>query len=248
MKKRRGQNSVAVLGVAFAALALALVLWQNHDDPNVAAPRTDQAAVANGGGTTASATVVLAADSETIAAALATLDAIPAEGADEAPDYEREAFLPGGWADLDHDGCYTRNEILQRDLVDVTFLASDPECKVATGQLIDPYTGVTVNFDRAESTTTVQIDHLVPLAQAWRAGAWKWNKERRVAFANDPDEVLATAGAANQSKGDKGPAEWLPELNQCGYGAAYARLAGRYDLAIPAADRTALRALLESCA
>jgi hypothetical protein len=191
----------------------------------------------------------LAADEAALAAALAWLDALPAPAdPGAAPSYEREAFLPGGWADLDRDGCHTRNEILQRDLADVAFLAEDPGCKVASGRLTDPYTGAVIDFERAESTTTVQVDHIVPLAQAWRAGAWRWTKDQRQAFANDPAELLAVDGAANQAKGDQGPSEWLPELNQCGYAAAYANLAGRYELAIPAADADALRRVLTACA
>jgi hypothetical protein len=189
---------------------------------------------------------LLPADNQTISVALAGLENLPQAPPDgEVPDYEREAFLPGGWADLDHDGCYTRNEILARDLTALTYL--EDGCKVASGRLNDPYTGLTIDFDRAESTQTVQIDHLVPLAQAWRAGAWAWDRDQRRAFANDPAELLAVAGSANQAKGDQGPAEWLPEINQCGYGAAYATLAARYELAIPAADRNVLAFLLREC-
>jgi hypothetical protein len=204
----------------------------------------------------------LPADGGTIAGALAALDTLPPAPGAKAPSYEREAFLPGGWADLDGDGCYTRNEILARDLADVTYVVdtadtadtvgaadavNDKDCKVATGLLTDPYTGSTVEFDRAESTQTVQIDHIISLAQAWRAGAWQWTKDQRKAFANDPAELLAVSGAANQAKSDSGPADWLPSINQCGYGAAYANLAARYQLGIAATDREALRTLLKSC-
>jgi hypothetical protein len=206
----------------------------------------DGAAASGNGGTAA-----WAARGADFDSALAGLDALPAPitaaERDAAPSYEREAFLPGGWADLDHDGCYTRNEILARDLEDVVFIEDGEDCKVASGRLEDPYTGVIIDFDRAVSTQTVQVDHIVPLAEAWRAGAWAWTKDQRKAFANDPAEVLAVSGAANQSKGDKGPAEWLPDLGRCGYGAAYASLAARYQLGIPAADRDALRALLSTC-
>lgn len=190
---------------------------------------------------------VLAADAETVAGALAALDSLPPVPAGAVPSYEREEFLPGGWADLDGDGCYTRNEILARDLEQVTYLADGENCKVATGRLADPYTGTVIEFNREESTQTVQIDHIVALAEAWRAGAWEWTKDQRKAFANDPAELLAVAGAANQSKGDRGPASWLPDANRCGYGAAYANLAARYQLGIAEADREALRNLLKSC-
>jgi hypothetical protein len=179
--------------------------------------------------------------------ASAALEALPDPAPEgEAPKYSRDEFLPGGWADLDHDGCYTRNEILRRDLEAVTF--EDGWCKVAAGRLEDPYTGEAVDFVKAESTTSVQIDHVVPLAQAWRAGAWAWTKERRKEFANDPAELLAVQGAANQSKGDSGPADWLPvPAGRCAYAESYAAVASRYALAIPEADRAALRRVLTAC-
>ncbi|MDR2454860.1 MAG: HNH endonuclease family protein [Bifidobacteriaceae bacterium] len=178
---------------------------------------------------------------------MAALDSLPEAGpAGQTPPYDRTEFLPGGWADLDGDGCYTRNEILRRDLADVVF--EDGWCKVAAGSLADPYSGAEIAFDKAESTTSVQIDHVVPLAEAWRAGAWAWTEDQRRAFANDPAELLAVAGSANQSKGDSGPAEWLPQADRCGYAIAYATVAGSYRLAIPAADRSALRQVLDGCA
>jgi hypothetical protein len=176
------------------------------------------------------------------------LDRLPSpDSAGAAPPYEREAFLPGGWADLDHNGCYTRNEILARDLANVTYTASGPGCVVATGRLTCPYTGKVVEFDRAVSTQSVQIDHLIALAEAWRAGAWAWTKAERVAFANDPAELLAVSASANASKGASGPADWMPATGSCGYATAYADLADRYELAIPEVDRVALRATLDSC-
>ena len=109
-------------------------------------------------------------------------------------DYRRAAFgdswtddttAPGG-----HNGCDTRNDILDRDLVDKTFV-SIKRCPhaVATGTLLDPYTNAVVAFTRGEKTgAAVQIDHIVPLALAWDLGARDWPDEMRVRFANDPGE------------------------------------------------------------
>ncbi|MDR2348931.1 MAG: HNH endonuclease family protein [Bifidobacteriaceae bacterium] len=221
-------------------MALALVVGA------VGAQCSDFPLLGGSGGQTGLGGWRTASGNRAAAEAIAALDSLPeAAPADAAPKYEREEFLPGGWADLDGDGCYTRNEILRRDLAEVVF--EDGWCKVASGLLRDPYTGAEIAFDKAESTTTVQIDHVIPLAQAWRAGAWAWTKEERKAFANDPAELLAVAGAANQSKGDSGPAEWLPDQGRCDYAQAYATVAGKYRIGIGQTDRDTLRQILSNC-
>ena len=118
-------------------------------------------------------------------------------------DYRRAAFgdtwtddnpAPGG-----HNGCDTRNDILERDLVDKTYV-SIKRCPnaVATGTLRDPYTDATVPFVRgAQVGAAVQIDHIVPLALAWDLGARNWPDDMRVRFANDPANLLAVDGPAN---------------------------------------------------
>ncbi|WP_019346497.1 HNH endonuclease family protein [Mycolicibacterium conceptionense] len=118
-------------------------------------------------------------------------------------DYRRAAFgeswdddnsAPGG-----HNGCDTRNDILDRDLVDKTFVAIK-RCPtaVATGTLHDPYTNAVVSFVRGNQTgASVQIDHIVPLALAWDLGARDWPDDMRLRFANDPANLLAVAGKPN---------------------------------------------------
>ncbi|MDT5285602.1 MAG: hypothetical protein QOF88_491, partial [Mycobacterium sp.] len=131
-------------------------------------------------------------------------------------DYRRAAFgdswtddnaAPGG-----HNGCDTRNDILDRDLVDKTYV-SISRCPnaVATGTLHDPYTSETINLVRGNQTgAAVQIDHLVPLAYAWDQGARNWTDEMRVRFANDPANLLAVDGPINEDKSDGEPAVWMP--------------------------------------
>jgi hypothetical protein len=95
----------------------------------------------------------------------------------------------------------------------------------------------------------VQIDHIVPLAYAWRMGAAAWSPERRRQFANDPGNLLAVSGRANASKGDSGPGEWMP-VNR-GYACPYARkfvaVAYGWRLAVTAPDKAALRLALHTC-
>ncbi|MDX6260221.1 MAG: hypothetical protein QOH84_1909 [Kribbellaceae bacterium] len=151
---------------------------------------------------------------------------------------------PGG-----HNGCDTRNDVLARQLTDVTYKAGPKHCVVMSGQLLDPYTGRLINFRKA-AAGKVQIDHLYPLARAWDLGASTWPAQRRVDFANDlTDNLLAVDGATNASKSDQGPGEWLP-LNKsfrCTYVARYLRVAAKYKLPITRDDQAAAKALAPTC-
>lgn len=144
--------------------------------------------------------------------------------------YDRDKHF-GDWADLDNDGCTTRNEILQRDLTDVT-LDTDG-CKVETGVLDDPYTGETINFKAGRGTSSdVQIDHVIALKDAWERGADQWDQETRIAFANDPMNLKAVDGSENQSKGAQTPTEWIPSDSSytCEYVTDYVAVGDAYNL------------------
>ena len=170
-------------------------------------------------------------------------------------DYRRDAFgdswtddnsAPGG-----HNGCDTRNDILDRDLVDKTYV-SIKRCPnaVATGTLHDPYTNATVAFVRgAQVGAAVQIDHIVPLAYAWDLGARNWTDELRVRFANDPANLLAVEGQANQDKGDKEPAVWMPSNSafHCQYAMQFIAVLRGYGLPVDAPSTVVLREAGETC-
>lgn len=163
------------------------------------------------------------------------------------PDYRRDAFGPA-WADVDKNGCDTRNDILTRDLTGTTV---DNRCRVLSGTLNDPYTGKVIHFVRGEKTSpAVQIDHIYSLSQAWNNGAWTWTPERREQFANDPSNLLAVDGPTNQAKSDHGPAEGFPPTPafHCEYARLYVAVAVKYELQITAADKTALSTGLGTCA
>lgn len=101
-------------------------------------------------------------------------------------------------------GCDTRNDVLGQQLVDVTFKPGTRDCMVAGARLHDPYTGKDIVFD-PKKPSAIQIDHVFPLAQSWRAGAANWSVEQRTAFANDTERnLLAVDGPVNQAKSDKG--------------------------------------------
>ncbi|MFD0850684.1 HNH endonuclease family protein [Actinomadura adrarensis] len=120
-------------------------------------------------------------------------------------------------------------------------------CVVIAGTLRDPYSGKTITFTKADADE-VQIDHLYPLALAWRMGASEWDTGRRERFANDHDNLLAVWGVPNRQKSDSGPGEWKPQkAYQCEYATKYIAVAKEYALPVTGGDRTALRGFLERC-
>ena len=148
-----------------------------------------------------------------VAEMLTFLDALEVASSVDNSGYDCELF-GSGWLDTDDNGCDTRNVILLRDLIDVT-IDSDG-CRVLSGTLNDSYTGNTVAFVRGQQTSSdVQIDHLIPLSRAWAMGADEWNEQTRRAFANDPANLFAVGGAVNNNKSDQGIESWTPAIYDC---------------------------------
>lgn len=174
--------------------------------------------------------------------ALAALDTLPVKGRAAKTGYSRDQFGTG-WSETN--GCSTRNIILNRDLSDVVI---DEECRVVSGVLLDPYTGSMVVFDRAQSDA-VQIDHVVALSDAWQKGAQQLTPAQREQLANDPLELLAVDGSANQQKADSDAASWLPSNRsfRCEYVARQIAVKQKYALWVTEAEMLAMRTVLDSC-
>ena len=180
--------------------------------------------------------------------ALDLLAALPIKGRAPKTGYDRAQFGQA-WADVDRNGCDTRNDILKRDLTGVTYTNSVP-CKVQSGTLADPYTGTTINFVRGSATSTaVQIDHVVALSDAWQKGAQQLTAEQRTAFANDPLNLQATDGPTNQQKGDGDAATWLPPNKgfRCEYVARQISVKATYGLWVTQAEHDAMARILGDC-
>ena len=159
-------------------------------------------------GATASTTSTADFEGKTATEVLATLKT---KGRAPKTGYARTQF-GAAWADVDHNGCDTRNDILKRDMTDVTFKAGTHDCIVMSGTLADPYTGKTISFTRGNKTSSaVQIDHVIALSDAWQKGAQKLSESQRKQLANDPYNLLAVDGPANQQKSDGDAATWLPK-------------------------------------
>ena len=176
--------------------------------------------------------------------AATVLEGLPVKGRAPKTDYSRAQF-GNGWADVD--GCDTRNGILQRDLKEP---AVNEKCQVTSGTLEDPYTGKTIAFTRgADTSDDIQIDHVVALSDAWQKGAQQLTPERRVQLANDPLELIAVDGPANQQKGDGDAATWLPSNKsfRCQYVSRQIAIKKKYELWVTQAEKDAMVRVLSAC-
>lgn len=176
--------------------------------------------------------------------ALDVLESLEIKGRAPKTGYTRAQF-GDGWA---KEGlCDTRNIILARDLTNVVV---DGQCRVQSGELNDPYTGVVVSFRRGQdSSAAVQIDHVVALSDAWQKGAQSIPFDERVEFSNDPLNLLAVDGPANQQKGDGDGATWLPpnKAFRCQYVARQTAVKKKYGLWVTEAEKQAMVRVLGQC-
>ncbi|MGW7319952.1 HNH endonuclease family protein [Streptomyces sp. NPDC054865] len=141
------------------------------------------------------------------------------------------------------DSCDTREIVLERAGKAVK---RDSECKAVSGTWVSVYDGITVT-----DAGKLDIDHMVPLANAWRSGANSWTAERRKEFANDltHPQLLAVTAATNRAKGDQGPDEWQPPAKAywCTYATAWTNVKNTYRLTVTRAEKTKLTEMLETC-
>ena len=181
--------------------------------------------------------------------ASAVLETLAVKGRAPKTGYERSQFGPA-WSDVDRNGCDTRNDILFRDLTSIIYKSGTRDCVVFSGVLMDPYSGEKISFIRGVgSSMEVQIDHVVALSNAWQTGAFKLTYERRLAFANDPMNLLAVKGRLNSQKGDGDAATWLPPLKsiRCAYVAQQIVVKAKYGLWVTPPEKAEMVGLLSKC-
>ena len=175
------------------------------------------------------------------------LGTIPIKGRAPKTGYEREGQFGRAWIDVDRNGCDTRNDILLRDL---TAEVVEDNCRVLSGTLADPYTGQVIAFLRGQDTSSeVQIDHVVALLNAWETGAQQLSYDTRVQFANDPLNLLAVDGRTNSQKGAGDAATWLPPVTsyRCEYVTRQVQVKARYGLWVTQAEHDAVVRVLSAC-
>ena len=155
--------------------------------------------------------------------------------------YSRSAFKH--WIDADKDGCNTRAEVLIEEATVKPRIGK--KCVLTGGKWLSPYDNkVTTKF------SDLDIDHLVPLAEAWRSGAWAWSSAQRQAFANDLTEsraLVAVSLSLNRSKGDKDVANWLPKVNICQYFESWIIVKKKYSLTVDLNEAQRINVAIGEC-
>ncbi|WP_249345323.1 HNH endonuclease family protein [Microbispora sp. H11081] len=177
------------------------------------------------------------------------IDQVKTKGRGSKTGYDRDKF-GYAWADNVDDvpwgrnGCDTRNDLLKRDGGDIKY-RDGSNCVIVSMTIYDPYTGKTIDWTKSEAAE-VQIDHVMPLSYDWQMGASRWSESKRKRIANDPLNLIPVDGSTNGSKGDSGPATWLPPRTEirCSYAVRFAQVALKYNLPVTSADKAAM---LEQC-
>ena len=141
------------------------------------------------------------------------------------------------------DGCDVRQTVLIRDGEDVVV---DDDCRVQSGTWLSPYDGRTFT-----DPGDLDIDHIVPLANAWRTGAAEWDDERRADFANDLErpQLIAVSATTNRAKGDQDPSQWAPPEHDywCQYAQDWIAVKHYWQLWVTSSERDALENMLDTC-
>lgn len=190
----------------------------------------------------------------TVDRAASALDGLPAVAA-PGPAYNRDDY-GRAWADVDHNGCGQRDDVLLRDARPGTAVTARQRlCRhdVLAGTWTDPYSGralTATDLQDPAQSRAVTVDHVVPLAEAHRSGARSWPARRRAAFANDLGNLVVAGARENTGKGDQDPARWRPPRRSawCAYGLAWIEVKDRWRLASDDDERAALGAMLRTCA
>ena len=177
--------------------------------------------------------------------ALTALNKLEVKGRAPKTGYTRSQFPH--WSDPDRNGCDARNDILKRDLTNITYKSGTRDCKVIAGQLLDPFSGKVITFSTTK--VVIDIDHVVALSNAWQTGAAYFDKNTRLLIANDPINLLAVDAKLNRQKGDSDAATWLPPNKsfRCEYVARQVAVKAKYKLWVTEPEKVAITKILSNC-
>ena len=157
--------------------------------------------------------------------------------------YDRSLFKH--WVDEDGDGCDTRKEVLIQESITPVTVGSG--CLITGGKWVSPY-----DLQETTDSSTFDVDHMVPLKEAWDSGAWNWSAAARQSFANDltyAHSLIAVSAGSNRSKSDRDPTDWLPTNSEyrCEYTVAWVQVKARWKLSIDTAEKNKLLSLASDC-
>jgi hypothetical protein len=155
--------------------------------------------------------------------------------------YDRNLFKH--WIDADKNGCDTRKEVLIAEAI--VKPKKGPKCVLTGGKWISTYDGKSFTKDSG-----LDVDHVVPLAEAWRSGAWAWTSKQRQDFANDlsdPRALIAVSASSNRSKSDQDPKTWLPSKGKCTYIESWVAVKVRYSLTFDTGELSVIQSYFTSC-
>lgn len=237
--RRRSGSRRALLVIPFVfSLALTACVSPSPDLAPLSATTKSKS------GTSSSPSASSDAASSANGSAAQALNSLPVKGRAPKTGYDRDSF-GSAWADVDRNGCDTRNDILARDLVERQMQDS---CIVLSGVLYpDPYTAGNITFVRGKSL--VDIDHVVALGNAWVTGAFQWDSEKKQQFANDPLNLLAVSASANRQKSDADAATWLPSNSayRCAYVSRQIAVKAKYSLWVTSSEKAMMAKVLTAC-
>ena len=160
---------------------------------------------------------------------------------DQLDGYDRARFKL--WIDANKNGCDTRAEVLIAEAIVKPKKAA--KCKLTGGKWLSSYDGA-----KYSDASKLDIDHLVPLAEAWRSGAWAWTDQQRMEYANDLEDewaLNAVTASVNRSKGDKDISQWLPKKNVCTYLSGWVTIKAKFELTVDIAEAKVINKYYESC-
>ena len=246
--KSRRRILAVVLAILVIAAVAGVLFWQERStrqssgpSPTWRAEPTSTAAPSNQPAPTARYDI-----------ARQQLKQLEVRGWDRTSDFKRYQFGKAWSDDVDvefgRNGCNTRDDILRRDLQNLVVRRGT--CYAQSGTLVDPYSGVTIDFVRSPDTSNaIEIDHVVALADAWYKGARSWDPQRRLDFANDPRNLLAVSPKANFDKAFRDAASWLPpnEAFRCDFVARQIEVKAAYGLWLSAKEKKAMESVLSRC-
>jgi len=175
--------------------------------------------------------------------ALGTLLSLLRVAEEQRSGYDRALFIH--WIDADDDGCDTRREVLITEAIDQPAVSGS--CSLSGGRWYSLYDGV-----ETTDPSTLDIDHVVALAEAWDSGAFGWSTDRRTRYANDLDvtwALIAVSASSNRQKSDQDPSSWLPPLAsvECEYLAMWIAVKARWDLAVDVTEKAVLEREIGAC-